>query len=600
MRSATIGHVRLRSSLVTLVVATVVPLVLFAALVTVFLVRYERDNFVQAMNDRNRAFLSAVDAELKGQITSLHALAASRGLAVDDLRAFHDDASAVLRTQTDWLNVVLTAPGGRQLVNARAPWGSRLRATPVQPDTLARVADTLAPVVGNVAAPGAIVRLPGIPVRVPILRKGALVYVLTAIVDPDVFQRLIVSQQLPSGWVSGLVDASGKFVARVPPQPIGSPASAQYLARQRSQREGFYRGTTVEGIDTYTAYGSSDFSGWSVGLAIPASAVLGGAVHAAWMMAAGVIVFLAIAIGIALWLARRIAGPIEALASAAPALGTAAARVRTRTAVKELQQLAWALDGASHAIRERGELLVRERDALRSADRAKQEFLAMLSHELRNPLAAIANSAYLLKSAGTDREMLATAQRVIERQTQHMKKLVDELIDVSGIAMGKAKLELEPLDVAELVSRLVEGWRHRLGNHDVRLSAAPVWVKADRRRLEQVVSNLLDNAAKYTPAHKAITVHVGGEGGTARIVVQDEGIGIAPADLERVFDLFAQADQGLSRSGGGIGVGLAVVKRVVEMHGGTVVAESAGPGSGSRFTVNLPAVEAPDAERAAA
>jgi signal transduction histidine kinase len=591
---------RLRSSLVTLVVATVVPLVLFAALVTVFLVRYERDNFIQAMVDRDRAFMSAVDAELKGNVTSLQALAAARSLAAGDLRMFHEDAAAVLRTQPDWLNVVLTTPDGHQLMNALAPRGGALRTTPAQPDTLARAATTRAPVVGNVAPAGTLVKREGIPVRVPIVRDGATVYVVSAIVDPAVFQRLIESQQLPSGWVSGLVDGNGVFVARVPTRPIGSPAGRAYLERVRGASEGFYRGPTVEGIDTFTAFAASAYSGWSVGLAIPAQVVLGGATRALWLMAVGVALFLAIAIGIALWLAGRIAGPIEALASAAPTLGTGAARVGTRTTVKELQQLAWALDGASHAIRERGELLVRERDALRSADRAKQEFLAMLSHELRNPLAAIANAAYLLKSAGTDREMLTTAQRVIERQTQHMKKLVDELIDLSGIAMGKAKLDLERLDVADLVSRLVEGWRHRLRDHDVRLSSAPAWVNADRRRLEQVVSNLLDNAAKYTPAHKAISVRVGAEGGTARIVVEDEGVGIAPADLERVFDLFAQGDQGLSRSGGGIGVGLAVVKRVVEMHGGTVVAESAGPGSGARFTVKLPAVEAPDAERAAA
>jgi len=424
--------------------------------------------------------------------------------------------------------------------------------------------------------------------------------VLTAIVDRDVFERLIERQRLPSGWVSGLVDRNGKFVARIPKRPLGSLASRAYLAQLRAAREGFYRGKTIEGIDTFTAYASSDYSGWSVGLAIPAPVVLGGAVRAAWLMAAGVVVFLAIAIVIARWLGRRISEPIEALAAAAPAIGTAPAAMRSETNVEEVRRLTAALDTASDAIRERGELLVRERDALRSADRAKQEFLAMLSHELRNPLAAIANSAYLLKGDQVDREMLVTAQRVIERQTQHMKQLVDELIDVSGIAMGKAKLQLEHVELGDLVARLVEGWRHRLSDHRVDLRTEPVWIRADRRRIEQVVSNLLDNSAKFTPADKSISVEVGGEGDAARVVVADEGVGIAPGDLERVFDLFAQGDQGLSRASGGIGVGLAVVKRVVEMHGGTVVAESGGPGSGTRFTVTLPAVDAPDRERAAA
>jgi signal transduction histidine kinase len=593
--------VRLRSSLVSLVIATVVPLVLFAVLVTVFLVRYERDNFIQAMKDRNRAFLSAVDAELKGQITSLSALSAARSLEGDDLRRFHDDAVAVLKTQPDWLNVILTTPEGRQRMNAAAPPGVELIPKPQQPDTLETVLRTRAPVIGNVVAEGGrFIRRPGIPVRVPIVRDGRLVYVLSALVTPEAFQRLIEHQHLPAGWVSGLVDGAGKFVARVPPQPVGNPATRQYLEHLRAEREGWYRGTTVEGIDTFTAYADSDFSGWSVGLAIPAPAVLGGAVRAAWLMAVGVAVFLAIAIFIALRLGRRIAEPIEALASAAPALGTGAAPPAAETTVEEVRQLAAALGAASRAIGERGELLVRERDALRSADRAKQEFLAMLSHELRNPLAAIANSAYLLKSENAGREIQVTAQRVIERQTQHMRKLVDELIDVSGIAMGKAKLEPETLELGELVTHLVEGWEPRLRGHAVEVATRPVWIHADRRRVEQIVSNLLDNAAKFTPADKAISVQVAPGPGTARIVVADDGVGIAKADLERVFDLFAQGDQDLSREHGGIGVGLAIVKRVVEMHGGTVIAESDGPGSGARFTVTLPAVDAVSRERAAA
>jgi len=593
--------VRLRSSLVSLVFATVVPLVLFAALVTILLIRHERDNFIQAMADRNRAFISAVEAELKGHMTTLHALSAARSLTSGDLRMFHRDIAAVLKTQPYWSNIVLVTPEGRQVVNAAAPWGTRLLAQPLQPDTLEQVRRTLAPVVGNVVPEGGrFVKRPGFPLRVPIFRHGALVYVLNAIVDPAGFEQLIVRQQLPRGWVSGLVDANGKFVARVPAQPVGSPATAEYLGHVRAEPQGWYRGQTVEGIDTFTAYASSDFSGWSVGLAIPAPVVLGGAVRAAWLMSAGAVASLAIAIFIALRLGRRIAAPIEALAAAAPALGTGPAAPEPGTTVDEVQQLAKALDAASQAIRERNEMLVRERDTLRSADRAKQEFLAMLSHELRNPLGAIANSAYLLKRDPIDREMLSTAQRVIERQTQHMRKLVDELIDMSGIAMGKAKLELEKVDVGELVLRLVEGWRHRLRDHRVEVVTSPVWIDADRRRIEQVISNLLDNAAKFTPADKAIFVEVRAGPGTARIVVADQGVGIAPADLERVFEMFAQGEQDLSRASGGIGVGLAVVKRVVEMHGGTVVAESAGPGTGTRFTVVLPSVAAPDAARAVA
>jgi signal transduction histidine kinase len=177
-----------------------------------------------------------------------------------------------------------------------------------------------------------------------------------------------------------------------------------------------------------------------------------------------------------------------------------------------------------------------------------------------------------------------------------MARLIDDLLDVNSIVMGKSTLAMETLDLADVVTRLLQTWRdaNRLSVHQVSLRVSPVCVRADRARVEQIVSNLLDNALKFTPAGKRISIDVHREGAQARIVVVDEGAGIAPADIERVFELFVQGPQDLSRQRGGIGVGLALVKRLVEMQGGRVIAESGGTGCGAVFTVVLPAQQTAD------
>jgi CheY-like chemotaxis protein/two-component sensor histidine kinase len=185
---------------------------------------------------------------------------------------------------------------------------------------------------------------------------------------------------------------------------------------------------------------------------------------------------------------------------------------------------------------------------------------------------------------------------VIDRQTRQMARLVADLLDLSAISMGKVALQRERLDIAETVSRLVQTWRAsgRLERHAVSLELASVWVDADRGRIEQIAGNLLDNALKFTPGGKAIALGVREEDGAALLRVADEGVGVAPADAERMFGLFVQG----AGAPGGMGVGLALVKRLVELHGGTVEVESEGPGRGAAFTVRLPAVPKP-AEQAA-
>jgi two-component system, sensor histidine kinase len=219
----------------------------------------------------------------------------------------------------------------------------------------------------------------------------------------------------------------------------------------------------------------------------------------------------------------------------------------------------------------------------------------MLGHELRNPLGAIASAASLLRAPGAGPELTARARAVIDRQIQHLSRLVDDLLDVSRVTSGKIVLEIRPLDLAELVTSTVTMWRSsgRLERHQVSVEVSPVWIDGDRTRVEQVIGNLLTNALKYTPTGGAVTISVGPEGAQAVLRVRDTGMGISPAILPHIFDLFMQGETGLDRARGGLGIGLTLVRRLIELQGGTVTAESEGDGRGSTFTVRLPAIDAP-------
>jgi PAS domain S-box-containing protein len=234
----------------------------------------------------------------------------------------------------------------------------------------------------------------------------------------------------------------------------------------------------------------------------------------------------------------------------------------------------------------------RRTEALKEAGRRTSEFLAMLSHELRNPLAPIRNAVALLRAPDLPDRTLAWARDVIERQTDHLGRLVDDLLDVSRITLGKIHLERQVVDVALILQRALEAARpaldarrHRL---EVVLPGEPTLVSGDLTRLTQVVLNLLTNAAKYTPDGGHVRLEAVPDGDRVVIRVRDNGIGMAPDLLRRAFDLFVQGDRGIDRSEGGLGIGLTLSRRLVDLHGGTIEGYSEGPGSGSEFVVRLP------------
>jgi PAS domain S-box-containing protein len=253
--------------------------------------------------------------------------------------------------------------------------------------------------------------------------------------------------------------------------------------------------------------------------------------------------------------------------------------------------------------RKRLEEELRQRaEALAEADRRKDEFLAMLAHELRNPLAAIWGALHLARVSETDELRRQTALDAVERQVRHQTRLVDDLLDVSRITRGKIVLRPERLDLARLLRESVQDHRRALEAASLHLALVlpeqSVWVNGDATRLAQVVSNLLQNAAKFTDPGGRVTVRLEVED-QAVITVRDTGIGITPEMVSHLFEPLTQADRTLDRSRGGLGLGLALVKGLVELHGGEVGARSDGPGCGATFTVELPWASDPAAPPAA-
>ncbi len=279
-------------------------------------------------------------------------------------------------------------------------------------------------------------------------------------------------------------------------------------------------------------------------------------------------------------------------------LGTGSPRELTGMALFGL--LGGGLSVMADRLRRARRLLERRAAELAEADRRKDEFLAMLGHELRNPLAPLKNAARLLRVRQMTEEQVRWAAEVVDRQVEHLAHMVDDLLDVSRVTRGHITLRKEAVELSAVVERaveisrpLIESRRHELIEA---LPDGPVWLDADPVRLAQVIANLLNNAAKYTEERGRIVLSAAREGGDVVLRVKDNGLGIAPDVLPRVFELFTQDHRTLDRSQGGLGIGLTMVKGLVEMHGGGVRAFSEGPGKGSEFVVRLPLLQLQSAD----
>ena len=361
---------------------------------------------------------------------------------------------------------------------------------------------------------------------------------------------------------------------------------------------------TRDGVKVYDAYTRLAFSGWTVAVGIPVHLLEASARRAVMVASLGLAAAIRCALGLALFFSRRMALSIDSAADSAAALGRGEMPQAFASGVLEFDRLHAALDAAGLLLqderqsrerveRERERLFLSEQEARRLAEeqnRAKDEFLAMLSHELRNPLAAISNSIALLEHPAVSADIGDRARLIIKRQSRHLARIVDDLLDLGRLMNRKVSLVRHRLDLAQAVRECIQGLQTtgRADQHTIKVMAMPSWIDADPTRIEQIVSNLLSNALKYTPAGGTLTVDVVNDGNAAMLTVSDNGVGMPPELVKQVFDVFVQGSGSLDRAQGGLGIGLALVRQLARLHGGEVGAASPGPGQGSTFSVRLP------------
>jgi signal transduction histidine kinase len=581
---------KLRSQMTVLALSAMAPLLLVALCAGLLLLQQQRQALERDTVGRVRAAMTAMDAELRGSMSTVQALAASQHLLEGDLQAFHAETQRVLDSQPGWINIALVAPDKTRQLDAMHPFAQPSRG-PIDEATFDVAVASGRPAIGNVAQ-SSITQSATVRIHSPVVVSGSLKHVLAVSLKLERFADVLRAQRLPDTWVIALLDRDGRFIVRIPHRAPGELASQGLREATVRAPEGFFPGQTKDGLRSYTAYVSSPLSGWVLGLAMPREEVQRGQWQLAVVLGAGGLLAVTAALALSGLFGRRISQPIAELAAASEALERGhPVTFGPPSPIAELARLQRALTQAASAVDERQALQEREKAALRSAERAKDEFLAMLSHELRNPLSALVAASRLLAHAKLQDPVAERACGVIDRQTRHMARLVDDLLDVSRTMMGKVELNREAADLAELVRSAMEGWRvaGRFANHAVTVDAAgPAPVSVDRVRLEQVLSNLLDNALKFTEAGGTVTVRLREVGTHAVLQVEDSGQGFDAAAQGWMFDLFRQGEQGLHRQHGGMGIGLAMVRRLVEMHGGDVTARSAGAGQGATFTVRLP------------
>jgi signal transduction histidine kinase/ActR/RegA family two-component response regulator len=596
----------LRFRLFLLAASGLLPLAIVAGIVLAYVTgERARDARATALQV-SRALATTVDAELRATVSVLQSIALLDELQGGQLEDFHGLARRVAAAQ-GWRAVVLADATGRVLLSSSAGLGAAAP-EPVDPGSMQRVIATRQPVVGVVAA-GPRGEL-AFPVRVPMLHQGQLRYVVSAVIPTEHILMVLLRQNLPASSVVAVFDQNLTRVARSRQSTAYKPSPSLAAMLSDGRPEGTGMTETLEGMRSHTGFSRLEQWGWVVATGISAEDANSGLFGVLAAIGLGLLASLGLAAFVAWYFSRDVLEPIDALKSAASALGRGEPVHVSRLDIAELQDVGAALQQASSerdlvaqerraAETEREQLLARATEALRRAEeagRSKDEFLAMLGHELRNPLAPMATALHLMKRKGDPATKVE--REVMERQVTHMKRLVDDLLDVSRITSKRLEMRMQPLRLADLVRHAAQAVQPVLGLRRFTLEIPPdaehLWVSADEVRLGQVLTNLLGNAIKFTGPEGSIALAVRRTRDGAEVSVADTGLGMPPEVLAHVFDLFYQAPQEADRSRGGLGLGLAISRSLVEMHGGVLRAASEGTGRGSVFTLTLPLVGVPE------
>ncbi|MEC4720054.1 ATP-binding protein [Noviherbaspirillum sp. CPCC 100848] len=597
--------VRLRSLLALLTALGLLPIALIGAWGIRAAIDQQQQQFEVSMLNLSRALASAVDAELESAVDTLGTLSHNQALVYGDLEGFYKVAGETARSKAEWISVILTDGNGNAIFKTSSPFGAvdtRIN----DPESLMRVIDEREPLVGK------IVKGPrgeyAFPVRIPVIENGRLTYVLSAAIKPSRIMEFLQRQQMPPGWIVSVFDESNLRVARSKDQETTvatgpSPTLAALLAKGQSEGSGISR--TLDDAEVLTAFARTSRYGWTVAVGAPDTYFRQALIKNLALYTAGIAASLLACIAFAFFIARRIVGAINGLQNQALQLVHSEPVKALPSFIEEVSDVSSVLESASRERRaielEREQLLASLNKALANAEEAghaKDNFLAVLGHELRNPLAPMVAALDLMdvrKEPANLRE-----RQIMRRQVEHMKRLVDDLLDVSRITRGKLEIRHAPVDLVPVIEQAVESLQHAVARRSsgIRVHVPEAaWVMGDEARLQQVVTNLLNNALHFDPDGE-ISVGIAQDErlGETSIIIRDEGAGMLPETVAQIFEPFYQAPQSLARSSGGLGLGLAIVRSIVELHGGRVMVASSGLGLGSEFRVMLPSIAAPRQE----
>lgn len=581
-----------RAYLLWLVLACLLPGVLGASLLFASQYRQTRDHLEGATVLTTRAMAQAVDNYILRVQSVAQTLAASPDLQEGNLAKFHEDATRTMQRLGLGTNVVLRDARGHQLLNTAVPWGEPL-APPAAPDQVREVFATGRPTVSGLFT-GPVMRRAVVGVNVPVMLDGRVRYALGIGVLPAQLSALLEQQQMPVGWVASIVDEQDIIVARsrLAGQFVGRTASLGFQAQVKGQTESTGESINAEGMAVFLIHTTSALTRWRIAIGIPRGAVDEAFRRTASQIAAGIALMFGLGAALAWRLGGRISCAFDELKDAAHDLGAGRPVSQTQPQVQEAQVV-------HETMREAARLLEMRDASLREADRRKDEFIAVLAHELRNPLAPVRTAVEVLRRAQPGDAGDVRARRVIERQVAHMSRLIDDLLDVARIARGKMSLTRERCDLGRIVRQVAHDWWpqiHEAGLQvDVSAPPQPVWIDADPVRVARMLTNLINNAVRFTERGGLLRLAAGVDenAGTAWMRVADTGVGIEPQVMARLFDPFAQASQDFARTKGGLGLGLALTRSLAKLHGGRVEATSAGLGQGATFTVWLPRAPAP-------
>jgi signal transduction histidine kinase/CheY-like chemotaxis protein len=598
---------KVRSYLLSLALIILIPVMIFSGLAVAKL----HDAFQQS-SDKNqmevaRSVALAIDQELTSAKSALRVLAASTFLETEDFAAFYTHAKVANIGQSGW--IILYDARGDQVVNTRVPYGAPIATARDRRDVISILDRPDATASNLFFGHGAKQNV--VTLEMPVLLASGKKYVLSQVFLPEHFHSAFSTLNISDDWLVGIFDRDGVIIGRSKraEKYVGKPVISTMKAAITAKREGTLRHSTSDGIEVFDVFTKSKVSGWAVAVGAPVAVIQKTSYQALFLWIGGLIIASVVGLGFAAFFSRRLVNAITGSAESAAVLGQGERpTVSARTRINEVDRLNSAINetailleqeraSRTAAEAEREHLLRAEMQARSSADemnQAKDRFLAMLSHELRNPINAITAGISVFE-LNLGREAMAKAVEVIQRQGMHLRCIIDDLLDVSRSLAGRLTLKMQRHDLSRLVENSVASLQAagRTGDHELRVLTEQAWVDVDPVRVEQIITNLLDNAVKYTPHGGCIQVALRVIEEEAVLTVSDNGIGISSDLLPRIFEVFVQADHSLERSRGGLGIGLSLVQALVHSHGGTIVADSSGLAGGSTFTLCLPLKSAP-------